>query len=381
MTTNIATARPLKASRITAALKHCFASKRPVFLWGPPGIGKSDVVAAVATELGGLLVDIRLNLLEPTDLRGIPFYNKESGKMEWAPPIDLPSAEQCAGYPVVVLFLDEMNSAPPSVQAAAYQLTLNRKIGTYKLPDNVVIVAAGNRENDKGVTYSMPSPLANRFLHLEMAADVDCWIDWAIRNNVHPDVVGYISFAKDKLFTFDPRQKQRSFATPRTWAFTSEILRTQESGQYMTETELVDLVAGAIGSGVATEFMTHRELASQLPNPTDILLGKVKKLEESNKGISVMYTLTISMCYELGDFVKKQTINGALGKEDNKVLHAMTDNFFKFMMDNFKTEMCVMGAKTALATYDLPVDVTSLKNFDEFFKRFNKMITDAINMK
>lgn len=379
MTTTIATARPLNPNRIIGALKHCFAAKRPVFLWGAPGIGKSDVVAHVANQLGGKLVDIRLNLLEPTDLRGIPFYNKDSGKMEWAPPIDLPSAELCAQYPIVVLFLDEMNSAPPSVQSAAYQLTLNRKIGTYTLPDNVVIVAAGNRETDKGVTYTMPSPLSNRFVHLEMAADVDIWIDWAIRNNVHPDIVGYISFAKDKLFQFDPRQKQRAFATPRTWAFTSEILRAQESGGYMSETELVDLIAGAIGSGLATEFMTHRELASKLPNPTDILTGKVTELK--SKEISVMFTLTVSMCYELGDFVKKTMINGSLSKADNKKLHDMTDNFFKFMMDNFKTEMCVMGAKTALATYDLPIDVSSLKNFDEFFKRFNKLITDAINSK
>lgn len=381
MTTNIATARPLNASRIAAALTHCFAAKRPVFLWGAPGIGKSDVVASVAEKLGGLLVDIRLNLLEPTDLRGIPFYNKDSGKMEWAPPIDLPSAELCAQYPVVVLFLDEMNSAPPSVQAAAYQLTLNRKIGTYKLPDNVVIVAAGNRDSDKGVTYTMPSPLSNRFIHLEMAADVDVWIEWAVKHNIHPDVVGYISFAKDKLFTFDPKAKQRSFATPRTWAFTSEIVRTQEAGNFMSEKEMVDLVAGAIGSGVATEFMTHREMASKLPNPSDILSGKVTKLDDKSKEISVMYTLTISMCYELGDFVKKNAIEGKLAKADDKKLHEMTDHFFKFMMDNFKTEMCVMGAKTALATYDLPIDVSSLKNFDEFFKRFNKQITDAINMK
>jgi MoxR-like ATPase len=128
------------------ALLKAFKAKRPVFLWGPPGIGKSEVVSEITNELGGLMIDLRMAQMEPTDLRGIPYYNKDNGRMDWAPPVDLPDAELASKYPVIVLFLDEMNSAPPAVQAAGYQLVLNRRVGKYVLPDNVVIVAAGNRD-------------------------------------------------------------------------------------------------------------------------------------------------------------------------------------------------------------------------------------------
>jgi MoxR-like ATPase len=148
--------------------------------------------------------------MEPTDIRGIPFYNKEIGKMDWAEPVDLPTEEFAKDYPIVVLFLDEMNSAAPSVQAAAYQLILNRRIGKYKLPENVVLVAAGNRESDKGVTYRMPTPLANRFIHQEMKVDFTSYQEWAVNHNIHKDVVGYLSFAKQDLYDFDPKSASRA---------------------------------------------------------------------------------------------------------------------------------------------------------------------------
>ena len=157
--------RTVTAVQARKSILQAFKVKRPIFLWGPPGIGKSELVESITNELGGVMYDLRLGQMEPTDIRGIPFYNKEIGKMDWAAPVDLPDADTASQYPVVVLFLDEMNSAAPSVQSAAYQLILNRRIGKYMLPDNVVMVAAGNRESDKGVTYRMPTPLSNRFVH------------------------------------------------------------------------------------------------------------------------------------------------------------------------------------------------------------------------
>ena len=247
--------RTVTASEARSRLLRCFKTKRPVFLWGPPGIGKSDVVAGLTAELGGHMIDLRLGQMEPTDLRGIPYFNKDKAVMDWAPPIDLPDAELASQYPIVVLFLDEMNSAAPSVQAAGYQLILNRRIGKYKLPDNVVIVAAGNRESDKGVTYRMPAPLANRFLHLEMRADFESWQTWAVNNKVHQDVVGYLSFAKQDMFDFDPRSSSRSFATPRSWTFASEFCQDND----MNDAELTDLIAGCVGEGTAVKFMAHRK--------------------------------------------------------------------------------------------------------------------------
>jgi hypothetical protein len=357
--------RTVTPAETRSRLLRAFKVKRPVFLWGPPGVGKSELVANLTQELGGFCIDLRLGQMEPTDLRGIPFYNKDSGKMDWAEPVDLPTEEMAAEYPVVTLFLDEMNVAAPAVQAAAYQLILNRRLGKYHLPKNVVIVAAGNRESDKGVSFRMPMPLANRFVHLEVRADYDSWNEWAVQNRVHKDVVGYIGFAKQDLMDFNPRSSSRAFATPRSWSFVSEFLYDEDA----TDAELADLIAGTIGDGLAVKFMAHRKVASRMPNPTEILSGKVKTLDV--KEISAMYSLTVSMCYELQDAYVK------LGKSDIGQWHVMADNFFRFNMDNFTTELVVMSARVALTTYNLPLVPGKLKSFDEFHRKYGKYIIAA----
>jgi ATPase family associated with various cellular activities (AAA) len=353
--------RTVSISGAKAALRHAFKKQRPLFLWGPPGIGKSDLVHQLGSEMENChVIDVRLSLWEPTDIKGIPFFNANDNTMSWAPPIELPSTELASNYKNIILFLDEMNSAPPSVQAAAYQLILNRKVGTYKLPDNVIIVAAGNREADKGVTYRMPAPLANRFVHMELRVDFDDWFSWAVDNKIHKDVVGYISFAKQDLYDFDPKTASRSFATPRSWSFVSELLDDD-----ISEATLADLVSGAVGEGTGVKFMAHRKIAGRMPNPSDILSGKVKELKV--KEISAMYSLTVSLCYELKDGAEKKIKNW----------DEQADNFFRFMMDNFETELVVMGAKVALTNYDLPLDPSKLKNFDEFHDRFGKYVIAA----
>ena len=357
--------RTVTPAETRSRLLRAFKVKRPVFLWGPPGVGKSELVADLTTELGGLCIDLRLGQMDPTDLRGIPFYNKENGKMDWAEPVELPTKEQAAQYPVITLFLDEMNVAAPAVQAAAYQLILNRRLGTYYLPDNVVIVAAGNRESDKGVSFRMPMPLANRFVHLEVRADYDSWNEWAVKHRIHKDVVGYIGFAKNDLMDFNPRSSSRAFATPRSWSFVSEFLYDEDA----TDAELADLISGTIGDGLGIKFMAHRKVAGQMPNPSEVLAGKVKELKI--KEVSAMYSLTVSMCYELQDAYAK------LGKDKIGEWHGMADNFFRFMMDNFTTELVVMGARVALTTYNLPLVPGKLKNFDEFHKRYGRYIIAA----
>jgi hypothetical protein len=354
--------RTVTAAQARKSLLKAFSVKRPLFLWGPPGIGKSELVEGITNDLGGLMIDLRLGQMEPTDIRGIPFYNKESGKMDWAPPVELPDEEMSSQYPVVVLFLDELNSAAPSVQSAAYQLILNRRIGKYKLPDNVVMVAAGNRESDKGVTYRMPTPLANRFIHQEMKVDFASWQEWAVLNKIHKDVVGYLSFAKQDLYDFDAKSASRAFATPRSWSFVSELLDDEGDNDTLT-----NLIAGTVGEGLAVKFMAHRKVASKMPNPVDILKGKVKDLNV--KEVSAMYSLVISMCYELKAAVENKTAD--------KEFHEMADNFLGYMMKNFETELTVMGARIALTTYDLPFLPTKLKNFDEFHQRFGKYILQA----
>jgi hypothetical protein len=343
------------------SIKHALKKQRPIFLWGPPGIGKSDIISQVSdTFTNSHLIDIRLSLWEPTDIKGIPYFDSNSGTMVWGAPSELPSEEFAAQYDHIVLFLDEMNSAAPSVQAAAYQLILNRKVGTYTLPDNVMIVAAGNREADKGVTYRMPAPLANRFIHLELAVDFNDWFQWSVTNNIHTDVVGYLTFAKKDLYDFDPKSPSRSFATPRSWSFVSELLDDN-----LDETTTTDLVSGAIGEGLAVKFMAHRKVASSMPNPSDILAGKVKELK--TREISAMYSLTVSLCYELKEASDKND-----KKFDDKV-----NNFLRFAMDNFDTELVVMGIKLALTQYALPIDPDEVDCFDEFHERYGKYIKAA----
>ena len=340
------------------AIRKAIKARRPVFLWGPPGIGKSELVSAIGAEAEREVIDVRLALWEPTDIKGIPYYNADQGKMVWAPPSELPTDPESTA----IIFLDELNSAPPAVQAAAYQLILNRKVGTYKLPAGVDIVAAGNREGDRGVTYRMPAPLANRFVHLEMKVDFDDYQEWATANGIHPEVVGYVSFAKQDLYDFDPKSPSKAFATPRSWTFVSELLDDDDTD---VET-LHNLIAGAIGDGLAVKFMAHRKIAGKLPKPEDILEGKEKELKV--KEVSAMYTLTTSMCYELKARAEKQ----------DKKFDSYADNFFQYMMANFPTEIVVMGAKTALTNYNLPLDASKMKSFDEFHKRFGKYVLSAM---
>ena len=354
----IRTTSPNKAK---SSITHAMKKKRPIFLWGPPGIGKSEVVEQITNNLpNSHLIDIRLSLWEPTDIKGIPYFDSNSGTMVWGAPSELPSEEFAAQYDNIVLFLDEMNSSAPSVQAAAYQLILNRRVGQYKLPDNVMIVAAGNRDADKGVTYRMPAPLANRFVHLELAVSFDDWFEWAVNNNIHKDVVGYLQFSKKDLYDFDPKSPSRSFATPRSWTFVSELLEDELDNETTT-----DLVSGSIGEGLAVKFMAHRKVAASMPNPTDILLGKVKELKQTE--ISAMYSLTVSLCYEL-----KEAADANDKKFDDKV-----NNFLRFAMDNFETELVVMGVKVALTQYALPIDPDEVECFDEFHERYGKYIKAA----
>jgi hypothetical protein len=345
-----------KASK--KAIRKSIQVRRPVFLWGPPGIGKSDLVKQIGDDLGREVIDVRLALWEPTDIKGIPYYNADAGKMVWAPPAELPTDADSKA----IIFLDELNSAPPAVQAAAYQLILNRRVGTYELPKGVDVVAAGNREGDRGVTYRMPAPLANRFVHLEMKVDFDDWQDWATLNKIHPDVVGYVGFAKQDLYDFDPKSPSKSFATPRSWSFVSDLLTDDD----VDNDTLATLIAGAVGDGLGNKFMAHRKIAGKLPKAEDILDGKVKDL--AIKEVSAMYSLTVSLCYELKDRADKKV----KGWDD------MADNFFSYMMTNFPTELVVMGAKTALTNYDLPLDASKMKSFDEFHKRFGKYVLSAM---
>ena len=385
--------RTVSPNRAKVAIQHAIKRKRPLFLWGPPGIGKSDIVAQIALEQKRPLIDIRLPLLEPTDLRGIPYLadikiTDSVGKVlldehgvevrgkefRWSPPSDLPTDEMSRA----LVFFDEMSAAPPSVQAATYQIILNRRIGTYELPKEVAIVAAGNRAKDKGVAYNMPTPLANRFTHLTLAVDVEDWKTWAIDNRVHKDIVGYISFQPGDLSTFAGNGDINAFATPRSWSFVSELLQEYNNDGELVDTRvplevITDMICGTVGEGPGMQFMTYRSQAANLPHAKDVLSGKVTKL--TSKEISIMYALTTALVYELLDSNARAAAGKAKG--DNKpteLLHQEVDMFFRFIMDNFKEELTIMGARVLLGTNKLKVNFHKMKNWDEFSNRFSELL-------
>jgi hypothetical protein len=272
----------MKASGVASALHLLVDARQPVFIWGPPGVGKSDVVRQVADARSALLRDIRALLLDPVDLRGLPFLSPEK-EAKWAIPDFLPRDGKG------ILFLDELNAAAPMVQASCYQLVLDRKLGEYTLPDGWVIVAAGNRESDRGVTTRMPTPLRNRFTHLTFEVDAQEWCEWAIRTAIRPEVIAFIRFRPELLSQFD--RDANAFPSPRSWSFVSKILNSTPAPNIEH-----DLIAGTVGDGAATEFTAFLTTFRDLPNIDAILLDPDQEPVPDNAAAQFAVASALSYC-------------------------------------------------------------------------------------
>jgi hypothetical protein len=291
----------MRATQVQETIEKLIEDKIPVFIWGAPGIGKSSIVKQVAKERGLEFVDLRLSLLDPTDLKGIPFFDKENHEAVWAKPNFLPKEEDSKG----ILFLDEINTAPPSVQASAYQLVLDRKVGDYELPHGWSIVAAGNNESDRGVVYRMPPPLANRFVHLEMQVDFEDWKLWAFKSKILSSVIGYLQYDKDKLFVFDPAKNEKSFPTPRSWEYVDRVMKTG-----LNKKLLFDTISGAVGKEVATDFLAFEKVMHSLPD-IDLLLNGESK-EEISHDNQVLFALCAGIVNHLKNEDKNSKVDEAL---------------------------------------------------------------------
>lgn len=243
----------------------------PIFIWGPPGVGKSAVVKQVTEDLDIGFIDVRALLLDPTDLRGIPFPSTMLGDsakgatVRWLSASFMPREERDGERGV--FFLDELNAAPPLVQAACYQLVLDRRVGEYILPEGWSIIAAGNRQGDRGVTHRMPSPLANRFVHVSFDVHLDDWTSWAMMSGVAPDVIAFVQFMPQLLFAFDPSRDEMAFPTPRSWAQVSNLLWAPPSVRGA-------LIAGAVGDAAAAQFTKYMECYRDIPDIDAILDGR-----------------------------------------------------------------------------------------------------------
>jgi len=260
----------MRPAHVSQVLEREFLSTReghhtPVMLWGPPGVGKSQMVAQVGRRHGVPVIDIRLSQMEPSDLRGIPFRLED--RVEWAVPAMLPDARRHG--PEGILFLDEITSAAPSVSAAAYQLILDRRLGEYRVPEGWAIIAAGNRQGDRGVTYAMPAPLANRFAHFEVETHLDDWVLWAYQAGIDERVIAFLRFRPELLFDFDPAHNPVAFPSPRSWEFAHRALQKFGDG----ELQLSSLQA-CVGPAAGIELDAFVRNLDKLPDIDAILKGE-----------------------------------------------------------------------------------------------------------
>jgi hypothetical protein len=260
----------MKPSELKIALHGLLNAKLTAFIWGSPGIGKSDIVAQVAAERSTKgkpyeLRDVRLGLMDPTDIKGFPNPDAKNNVMRWLPPDFLPTKGQG------LLFLDEMNSAPGAVQAAAYQLVLNRKVGNYELPPGWDVVAAGNNETDRAVTHRMSTALASRMEHLFLDVDVDEWCAHAADNGIHEHRIAFIRFRSQLLHMFDPNTKTHAFPCPRTWFFADRICR-QNMPRHIERMVL----GGTVGEGAATEYTAFIQVIRELPTIDEIKIDPAR---------------------------------------------------------------------------------------------------------
>ena len=292
----------MRPAHISNVLEREFLSTReghhtPVMLWGPPGVGKSQMIAQVGQRHDIPVIDIRLSQMEPSDLRGIPFRSGE--RVEWAEPAILPHVDSHGDEGI--LFLDEITSAPPSVSAAAYQLILDRRLGEYQVPERWAIFAAGNRQGDRGVTYTMPAPLANRFAHFEVDTNLDDWVSWAYANGIDERVIAFLRFRPELLFDFDPAHNPVAFPSPRSWEFAHRALKKFADVSDL----LVDSLQACVGPAAGIELGAFVNNLDKLPDIDAILEGEEVPIP---KEVDLQYAVASAL---VGRAIKGRNENNA----------------------------------------------------------------------
>ena len=330
-----------------------------VMLWGAPGVGKSQCIRQIAKNIEDrtskkvVVTDVRLLLFNPIDLRGIPTANAEKTLAIWLKPqiFNMDSSEDI----VNILFLDEISAAPQSVQAAAYQITLDRVIGEHKLPENCIVIAAGNRVTDKSVAFKMPRALANRLCHIEISAEFDSWRSWAVKTGIHQKVIGFLAFSQ-KHFIDESKSESLAYATPRSWEMVSNILNNINDDVK----KVYPLVAGCVGTGAAVEFKTWCEIYNQLPDIKEIFSGNYTNIP---KRADVMYALVTAMI----SYASKHRKN--IAEIENSITYALRfpPEFSTFMLKSYMD--ISEGFKSKLM--DIPAFYRWLQTNGRFFVNDN----------
>jgi hypothetical protein len=249
---------------------------RPLFGWGPPGVGKTDVVRQVAQRLDVPVVEFRLGQLTPSDLRGMPVVDHEARRARYYPPEELPP------YGEGILLLDEYPQAVPVMKGLAHRLLPDRRLASYHLPPGWLVVGLGNRKEDRAVAFDMPSQAENRFKHYVVEPDLEEWRVWGAAHGIHEHVIAFLSFRPNLLHAYDPLT--RAWPSPRSWQAASEDHAIGAS------------VVPSVGEAAAAEFAAFIELFQGLPFVDMVLDGTATNIpfpSEMSQSYAVVAALAL----------------------------------------------------------------------------------------
>lgn len=320
--------------------------REPLFVWGSPGIGKSEAIAQAADRHNAVLVDIRLGQYDSVDLRGIPVPNMEQNQTIWYAPATLPfkgnpNFTEDPDRPIFIFF-DEMNGASQSVAGVAYQIVNDRRCGEHVLMDNVYIIAAGNREGDKGVTIKQPLPLSNRFTHAELVAMVDAFIEnYAIPRGLPPILMAFLKFKEGNLNTFDPSRSDKAFATPRSIARAMRYFEDDSIPESVRWTAM----EGSVGSGWVAEFKGFLEVWQKVV--------PIKAILADPTGVRLPDELSMT-------YAQAVSVSGAMSMQTIKPLYRY--------LQRLDPEYTVMAFKMALKRDEELFDSAEFDHFAQQYK-------------
>ncbi|MBQ6885223.1 MAG: AAA family ATPase [Clostridia bacterium] len=294
------------------AIKKQISFKRIItpFLWGPAGVGKSQAVRQIAQEIEkrtdkkAQVIDVRLLLFNPIDLRGIPTINEDKTLAVWLKPQIFKMDEN--PDTVNILFLDELTAAPQSLQAAAYQICLDRKVGEHQLPDNCIVIAAGNRTTDQSVSYKMPKALCNRLMHFNVTTNYKAWLKWAMTNDIDNRIIGYLAFADNKLCV-EPESSDLAYTTPRSWEHVNYLLKTIDTD---IDT-ILPLISGCVGIDTAMEFKTWVKTHNDLPAVEDVLKGRNFKYPRTSDALLAFVSSLVSAIHSYREEISVTELENA----------------------------------------------------------------------
>ena len=247
----------------------------PLMIWGPPGIGKSAFIKSLCKQNNIGFIDVRLAQREPVDIRGLPVPREDKKGIDWIVSSEWPRSDRDDTPEKGIILFDEITAADSTLQVAAYEFILDRRLGElYEVPKGWYIVAAGNRTGDAAVARTMSSALANRFCHLELGANSSAWMKWALLNDIDPRVTSFIRYLPQKLFSMDGN-KERGWPSPRSWervALELEMARCKN-----IENDILHLIIeGLIGESTALEFMAFLSWSDKLPDVERMLNRETK---------------------------------------------------------------------------------------------------------